>query len=710
MTFSALAANASPLTGSNNLFGGTNSNFGLGAGLLSVAPTASSTTSPAKVSSSTNAQSSFSFGSMTTPSATGLMVSSTAGSTTSFANISSEILEEPADYDPCPDFKAIIPLPDEVEVTTGEENEEMVFSHRAKLFRMIEKEWKERGIGNIKILKSKTEGKYRVLMRREQVHKLCANHQITPEIELKPVKDKQDQFIYVANDFAEEKLQLETFLVRFKEARVAQQFKEAFEAAKKDLASNQTPEMPPAALLKPLAPKSTNLLKTPDPDATPTSATIGQAQPKSLFSAGTAFTTPPVTTTTTTPATNDKPSPFASFTFGNSNPSKGFSSIFGNIGKTPDKVESAPLLPTPQKPTESEETDDFVPTATFAPVIALPDLVETVTGEENENVLFEHRAKLFRFDRDTKEWKERGLGDIKVLVNKTDTGKVRLLMRREQIFKICCNQFLLADTKFEKVDKPPSVRWHGPDYSENETAFEYLALRFKTLELRDNFYDAVTKAKENMGAAGGVITEQKKEAEPVAAAAGWGDKFKVKAGSWSCEACYISNTAETLYCVACDSPKDSTVPKKEPANLLATASTNKFSFGTAPATSQFVFGTGGGFAFGAPPAASGATPAPVTFGSVPTAPVTFGAAPAAPGTQLLSFGDLAAQANGNSKDSQLEKETFSFVLKPRSPGKCKSPGAVSADEQTDDEYQEEENNTYFAPVVQLAAVRLFLLV
>lgn len=56
----------------------------------------------------------------------------------------------------------------------------------------------------------------------------------------------------------------------------------------------------------------------------------------------------------------------------------------------------------------------------------------------------------------------------------------------------------------------------------------------------------------------------------------------------------------------------------------------------------------------------------------------------------------------------MEKDTFSFVFKPRSPGKskspCKSPGGQSADEQTDDEYHEEENNTYFTPVVQLAAV------
>jgi len=49
-------------------------------------------------------------------------------------------------------FKPIIPLPDEVEVKTGEENEELLYSHRAKLLRFSNSEWKEGGIGDVKIL------------------------------------------------------------------------------------------------------------------------------------------------------------------------------------------------------------------------------------------------------------------------------------------------------------------------------------------------------------------------------------------------------------------------------------------------------------------------------------------------------------------------------------------------------------------------------
>jgi hypothetical protein len=39
------------------------------------------------------------------------------------------------DHDPCPDFQPVIPLPAEVELTTGEEEETVLFESRAKLFR-----------------------------------------------------------------------------------------------------------------------------------------------------------------------------------------------------------------------------------------------------------------------------------------------------------------------------------------------------------------------------------------------------------------------------------------------------------------------------------------------------------------------------------------------------------------------------------------------
>jgi hypothetical protein len=51
----------------------------------------------------------------------------------------------------------------------------------------------------------------------------------------------------------------------------------------------------------------------------------------------------------------------------------------------------------------------------YAPIIEMPNLVEITTGEEDEETVYSQRAKLFRFDKPTKQWKERGVGDLKIL-------------------------------------------------------------------------------------------------------------------------------------------------------------------------------------------------------------------------------------------------------------------------------------------------------
>lgn len=50
------------------------------------------------------------------------------------------------------------------------------------------------------------------------------------------------------------------------------------------------------------------------------------------------------------------------------------------------------------------------------------------------------RAKLFRFVKDSNEWKERGTGEVRLLQHK-ETKKIRLLMRRDQTLKICANHY-----------------------------------------------------------------------------------------------------------------------------------------------------------------------------------------------------------------------------------------------------------------------------
>ena len=50
------------------------------------------------------------------------------------------------------------------------------------------------------------------------------------------------------------------------------------------------------------------------------------------------------------------------------------------------------------------------------------------------------KCKLYRFDNDSGEWKERGAGQVRLLQSQ-DNGKIRLLMRQEKTLKIRANHF-----------------------------------------------------------------------------------------------------------------------------------------------------------------------------------------------------------------------------------------------------------------------------
>ena len=50
------------------------------------------------------------------------------------------------------------------------------------------------------------------------------------------------------------------------------------------------------------------------------------------------------------------------------------------------------------------------------------------------------RAKLFKFDRESREWKERGTGFVRLLKHK-ENDKTRLVMRRDQTHKVCANHY-----------------------------------------------------------------------------------------------------------------------------------------------------------------------------------------------------------------------------------------------------------------------------
>jgi Ran-binding protein 1 len=58
--------------------------------------------------------------------------------------------------------------------------------------------------------------------------------------------------------------------------------------------------------------------------------------------------------------------------------------------------------------------------------------------EEEEECVYKTRAKLFRFEKSSNEWKERGTGEVRLLQHNI-SGKIRLVMRRDKTLKVCAN-------------------------------------------------------------------------------------------------------------------------------------------------------------------------------------------------------------------------------------------------------------------------------
>ncbi|KAH8964457.1 hypothetical protein BDL97_04G067900 [Sphagnum fallax] len=181
--------------------------------------------------------------------------------------------------------------------------------------------------------------------------------------------------------------------------------------------------------------------------------------------------------------------------------------------------------PTEEEPAAEEEAgkhaDEEDTGAQIAPIVKLEEVVIS-TGEENEDVLLDIKAKLYRFDKDGTQWKERGVGQVKLLEHK-HTKKVRLLMRQSRTLKICANHMVLASTTLqEHAGSDKSWVWHAPDYSDGTLKEELFCMRFGSIESAHKFKDAFEAAQEKVSA------KSDKDEEAADTAAGLLDKLKVE--------------------------------------------------------------------------------------------------------------------------------------------------------------------------------------
>uniref|UniRef100_A0A8B9PZ50 RAN binding protein 2 n=1 Tax=Apteryx owenii TaxID=8824 RepID=A0A8B9PZ50_APTOW len=426
-------------------------------------------------------------------------------------------------------FEPIVQMPEKIEPFTGEEDEKMLYSQRVKLFRFDPEtsQWKERGVGNLKILKNEVNGKVRILMRREQVLKVCANHWITTTMNLKPLSGSDKAWMWMASDFSDGDAKLEQLAAKFKTPEQAEEFKEKFEECQRLLLDIplQTPHKlvdtgRTAQLIQKAEEMKSGLkdLKTFLTDDKTKLTEEENANSVSASSASDLIIKPHAESTGPTlewdnydlreEALDDSvsssvyASPLASspvrknlFRFGES--TTGFNFSFKSAlspSKSPARQnQSRTSVGTDEDSdvTQEEERDGQY----FEPVVPLPDLVEVTSGEENEQVVFSHRAKLYRYDKDANQWKERGIGDIKILQN-YDNKQVRIVMRRDQVLKLCANHRITPDMNMQQMKGTDRAWvWTACDFADGERKVELLAVRFKLQDVADSFKQIFDEAK-----------------------------------------------------------------------------------------------------------------------------------------------------------------------------------------------------------------------
>lgn len=171
---------------------------------------------------------------------------------------------------------------------------------------------------------------------------------------------------------------------------------------------------------------------------------------------------------------------------------------------------------------EEEETvpgEDEDTGAQVAPIVRLEEVAVT-TGEEDEDAILDLKSKLYRFDKDGNQWKERGAGTVKLLKHKK-SGKVRLVMRQSKTLKICANHLVLPNMSVqEHAGNEKSCVWHATDFADGELKDELFCIRFGSIENCKSFMETFQEVAESQA--------KKDENEGTSATADLLDKLSVE--------------------------------------------------------------------------------------------------------------------------------------------------------------------------------------
>lgn len=123
------------------------------------------------------------------------------------------------------------------------------------------------------------------------------------------------------------------------------------------------------------------------------------------------------------------------------------------------------------------------------------------TGEEDEEVFWSHRAKLYRWAATTSEWKERATGDAKLLRHK-EKKYIRFIIRQEKTLKVAANFYVQSHEVEKYCTLEPNAgsekiwTWLCNNLNDDGvTVSEQLSLKFGAAEFAKEFEGKWNEAK-----------------------------------------------------------------------------------------------------------------------------------------------------------------------------------------------------------------------
>ncbi|KAI9490498.1 hypothetical protein BDB00DRAFT_551685 [Zychaea mexicana] len=92
---------------------------------------------------------------------------------------------------------------------------------------------------------------------------------------------------------------------------------------------------------------------------------------------------------------------------------------------------------------------------------------EVFTGEEDEDTLYQTKAKLYEMEGTTGNWKERGVGTLRIKQHKENSERRRVVMRADSVYRLILNIRLVSWLKFE-IMQERFVRFGAIEMETNE--------------------------------------------------------------------------------------------------------------------------------------------------------------------------------------------------------------------------------------------------